>query len=345
MPATRLSDLTIIPGLFSNGVNLESLRLDALVQSGAVTHDPTLDQFLNNELGGNTVTVRHLSPLGEGVDPNISSDDPTVISESNKVTDVKTIAVRHSLNVSFSEMDHAVTLYGKDPLYSLEGQISKYWLGVRQKRILSSIKGLVADSVANHDSDLLVDIVGDPVAPDSPANLINQNAIIIAAAKMGDRMKELKGLLVHSTVFATMQQLNMIEQMRLSDNDIIFDTFMGFPVLTDDSLTVDYVPENTTEGEAHPAFNVYNSYLFGDSAFVTGVGNNKTPFEIDREPAKGNGSGLETVYHRVEWVLHPQGYQCNLNDTPTIAQLEAATSWTRAWERKRIKLSVIQTRG
>jgi hypothetical protein len=347
---TRISDLNINPGFFSHGVNLESLRVDALVQSRAVIHDPSLDAFLNNPNGGNTITIRHLNPLGEGVVPNVSSDDPAEVSSPNKVSDVKTVAVRQSLNVSFSEMDYAVTQYGIDPVNTLQYQTVKYWNSVRQDRILSTIQGLLSDSIVNHGGDLLVDLVGPETTenyeiPATAANFINPNAIIMAAAKMGDRMKELKGIMVHSTVYATMQQLNMIEQMRLSENDIMIDTFMGFPVITDDSLTVVPVPAGTTEGHLYDAFNIYYSYLFGEEAFVIGTGNPVTPFEVKREPDLGNGSGRETIFHRVEWIIHPQGYQYNLSANPTVAQLEAATSWTRAWPRKRIKLSVIKSRG
>jgi hypothetical protein len=347
MAVTRLSDLSVVPSVFGRGVNLESLRLDALVQSGAVVHQPELDAFLNGDQGSPKYIVRQLAPLGEGLDPNISSDNPAEISTPGKVSDLQTSAVRQSLNVSFAEMDLAVDLYGSDPLLQLQGQLAKYWMGVRQKRLLSTIQGLIADSLANWGGDLLVDRSGVAYATLTDAQLIGSDAIIDAAARMGDRSRDLRGLIVHSTVYATMQKLNMIEQIRLSENDMYIDSFMGFPVIRDDGLTVEVVPPRAAaEGvSAHPAYNLYYSYLFGNGAFATGVGQPKTPYEVDRKPDAGNGGGMETIYHRVEWILHPQGYRCELEECPTVAQLEAAATWKRAWERKRIPLTVIKTRG
>jgi hypothetical protein len=345
---TRISDLSINPTLFSNGVNLESLALDLFVQSGAVVHDPALDQFLSGAIGGPKITVRHLLPLGVGDDPDISNDNPDDYATPAKVGSIVTSAVRQSLNRSFSEMDLAVDLYGSDPLRQLQGQLSKYWLTVRQKRLLLSLQGIVAESVANHGGDLQHDIAGENYAELTPDMLINPTAIIDAASKMGDRSRELTGLIVHSSVFATMQKLNMIETVRLSDNDIFIDMFMGFPVSRDDGLTVEVIPERPSSSGVtyHDPYNVYHSYLFGPGAFALGVGLPKTPFEIERKALAGQGGGQEIIVSRQELVIHPNGYKCNLDVTPTVAQLKAAATWTRAWEdRKRIPLVDIRSRG
>ena len=87
--------------------------------------------------------------------------------------------------------------------------------------------------------------------------------------------------------------------------------------------------------------NKYYSYLFGAGAIALGVGAAKTPFEIDRNPSAGNGGGEEIVYSRAEWIIHPQGFSYGLDTTPTIAELENAANWTRAFERKRIALAAI----
>jgi hypothetical protein len=317
------------------------LNLDLLIQSGAVVHDPSLDAFLGNPMGGQTVTVRQLSALAD-IEPNISSDDPGVLSTPNKLGGVTTNAVRQSLNQSWSEMDLAVDLYGSDPLGVVQSQIAKYWISVRQRRVLAAIKGLIADSYDNHGGDLIIDKIPS-YAEMAPSNLISAEAIIDAATLMGDRAQNLKGLAVHSVVFSTMQKLNLIQTERLSDLNIFVYTYLGYPVIVDDNLTVEHIPEDVEE--EFPAYDVYYSYLFGYGAFAFGVGSPKTPFEVIRTAAAGNGGGQETVFHRVEWVLHPQGYTTNVLTTPTIAQLQDLATWIRVWDRKRIPISVIRTRG
>ena len=344
MAVTRLSDLPIIPELFANGINLESLNKDLLIQSGAVYNDAALNAFLNSPLGGTTTTIRQLSPLDDS-DANISSDDPAAKSTPDKLGAITTTAVRQSLNKSWSEMDLVVDLYGLDPLSDVQSRITKYWMTHRQKRLLATIQGLIADSVANHGGDMVIDKAAAYVANLTPDDMVSAELIIDAAALMGDRASELKGLAVHSVVFATMQKLNLITTERLSDTDIHFSTYMGFPVIVDDTLTVETIPAVVGGGSAHPAYNRYYSYVFGYGAFAAGVGSPKVPFEIKRDPDSGNGGGQETVYSRQELILHPQGYKCNLTATPTLAQLAAAATWTRAYERKRVPLSVFVTRA
>lgn len=53
----------------------------------------------------------------------------------------------------------------------------------------------------------------------------------------------------------------------------------------------------------------YTSYLFGNGATgyaeATGEGGSKKPVEIDSVAAAGNGEGVETVWYRRHWVMHP----------------------------------------
>ena len=343
MPVTRISDLAIVPSIFAQGYTLESLEKDLLIQSGAVTRDAEIDNFLSNTMGGTNFTVRRHGPLNADDEHNISTDDPTQFAEAKKISALQTVAVRQSINQTWSEMDLAVDLYGVDPLGDLTSQIGKYWLSRRSRILLASIQGLLADSEANHDGDMVVNISEATTAP-TAANLINGSAIIDAAASMGDRAQDLTGIAVHSTVMATMQKLNMIETQQLSDTNIYFPTFMGFPIINDDGLTVVNVPA-VSGGSPKPAYKQYFSYVFGPGAFALGFGQPKTPFAIKRDELAGNGGGQETYISRIEMILHPRGYTCNLTSTPSMAQLQTASTWTRVYDRKRIPLAVIKSNG
>lgn len=326
MSVTQLSDLIIVPSVFTQNMVLESLNLDAFVQSGVVARDSLIDAFLNGPIGGRTYNPRFMGPLPDD-EPNISSDDPNVKSVPGKISSIKNTAVRQSLNKSWSSMDLAADLNGTDPIGVIQGQIAKYWLTQRQKRTLASLKGVMADSVANHDSDMVIDISGESGA----AALINANAIIDACATMGDRDSVLGGIAVHSVVLATMRKLNLIDTIPYSASNINFPAYLGKPILVDDGLTV--------------AGGNYYSYIFGSGAIALGVGNAKVPFEVSRTPEAGNGGGQETVHSRVEWIIHPQGYEFDMSDTPEMAHLADGDNWTRAWERKRIPLAAIISKG
>lgn len=329
MATTRLSDLVIVPELFGATVINESLSKNAFAASGVLKRDPELDAFLAG--GGSVISPRFIGPLDE-TDANISSDDPSVTSTPAKVTGFKNSAVRQSLNKSWSSMDLTASLNDIDPVGAITSQISDYWNAVLNKRLLSSVKGCLAGN-----ADMVVDVT----AASGASALFNPDAFLDAKATMGDRMNELSAITVHSHVYVTMQKLNLIDFIPDARGEVNIPTYMGVRVIVDDATTV--IPAVTTGDSSaqHPAY--YYSYLFGAGAVALGAGNARVPYEVERKPDAGNGGGEERIYSRTEWVIHPQGYTFGLTATPSIAQLETTTNWTRAFERKRVPLAALIT--
>ena len=334
MASTRFGDVVIVPGVFGNSMVLESLALDLFIQSGVVVNDATLSAFLSSPTGGETFSPRNLGPLADS-DPNMSTDDPAQTSTPEKITGTKNTAVRQDMNKSWSSMDLTAMVYGSDPIAAIQSGIAKYWLTVRQKRLLASLQGVVAESVASHGSDMVLDISGEAGA----AALFNAPAYIDAKASMGDRMSGLNALAVHSVVYANMLKQDLIEFVKPSDDSLEqIPTYQGARVLVDDGMTTTGTSPNI----------LYYSYLFGPGAVAMGMASARVPFEVDRKPEAGNGGGEERVYSRVSTVIHPQGYQWTGPTgvgNPTMAALAIATNWTRAWERKRIPLACLISKG
>jgi hypothetical protein len=341
MAVTRLGDMKVVPELFSDMMTLESLELDEFVQSGIAVVDEQANAFLANSTGGKAYSPRYLGPL-PNTPADIASDDPTVKGATDKLTAIQNTAVRQSLSKAWSSMDLVANLAGKDPLAGIQTRIAKYWLTQRQGRVLSSLKGVVAESVLSHESDMVIDVTGEAGA----ASLINQFAILDAATTMGDRGREMGILALHSVVYNTLQKLNLIQYLKLSDQNATFPSILGYRLVIDDAMTVETRTETIGENEPTP-YPAYYSYLFGPGSVALGYGRARVPFEVDRDPSSGNNSGQETVYSRQEWVIHPQGYSYKLatGGTPTTAMLEEGGNWERAWERKRIPLAAIITRG
>ena len=331
MAATRLTDLVIASDVMAGGIILESLTTSRFVQSNAIVRDPELDTFLNGQPGGPTVKPRMVSPLDDDDDANVSSDDPESSSTPSNLEAIYNLAVRQSLNKSWSEMDLAVDLNGDDPMAGIQSRIAAYWTAQLQKRAVATCRGIFAENVASWYSDMVIDISGESGVD----AYFNASSFIDAKATMGDRMDgSLAAIAVHSVVYATMLKNDLIDYVPASDGKSQIPTYQGAIVIVDDR--VDVVAGTPTK---------YYTYLFGPGAIALGVGSPKVPFEIDRTPAAGNGGGQETVYSRVEYIIHPQGYQCSLTSTPTLTQLRTAGSWTRAYERKRIPLACLITAG
>lgn len=329
MPVTQLSDLQIVPIVFSDNMILRSLDLDAFVQSSVAIRDPELDAFLTASTGGRTINPRYIGPLPRTA-ANVSSDDPDASSTPNKIGSLLNTAVRQSLNGSWSSMDLNLSLAGADPIGAIEGQVAKWWVGERQDRVLASVQGIVADNIANDAGDMVLDITAESGAD----AYFNADAFIDTRLTMGDRMMELSVLAVHSVVYGTMQKLNLIEYVEDSDAKVRIPTYQGAMVIVDDGMPV--IAGTPTK---------YHSYLFGPGSIALGQGRAKVPFEVDRTPAAGNGGGQETLYSREELIIHPQGWQFGLTTTPTVAQLKDASNWTRAWERKRCQIAALISLG
>jgi len=154
---------------------------------------------------------------------------------------------------------------------------------------------------------------------------------------MGDVATDLQAIAVHSRIMAQMVKNDDIVYIPDSQGMLTIPTYMGLRVIVDDGMTV---RAGTTSGF------VYTSVLFGAGAFGYGEGSAKVPVALDREEAKGNGGGIETLWERKTWLLHPFGYQAT--GTPsgvsfTTTELAAATSWSRVVERKNVPIAFLQT--
>ena len=336
MATTQLSDIQVSPEIVSANVILSVLEKNKFVQSGVVVQDAELNAFLNSTIGGWTYSPRFFNQLTME-DANVS-DDTTSTSTPKKLTGTKNTAVRQSLNQSWSSMDLTASVGGKDPLDVVVAQLSDYWNYVAQTRLLASLYGIMLDNDTNDSGDMIVDITGASATADT---LMNADAFIDAQTTMGDRQDLLRAFACHSTVFATMRKAELIDFRPPSEGLKPIAYYGDLPIIIDDGMTVKTV---TPSGGGTP-YKTYYSYLFGAGAVAMGFGSPKVPFEVDREPSAGTGGGQETIYSRIETIIHPQGFKCSLSDTPTVTELETATSWDRAFARKRIPIACIISKG
>lgn len=331
--STQLSDLEIVPEVFSQSMIQQSLALDLMIESGIAFVDPEIDGFLNGPIGGKTFSKRYLNPLDED-ESNLSSDDSTEASAAATLSGGAETLIRHSRNKSWSSMDLTAAMYGSDPLGSVQSQIAKYWMTQRQKILMKSLVGIIADNVANDSSDMIEDITGTGDGTFTGTGFIN------AALTLGDRMGEIQAVGIHSMVMGTLLENDQIVYIPDSEGKATIPTYKGRRVIMDDGMPVDVTdPQNP----------VYTSVLFGNGAIAIGNGAPMNPIEVDRNPSAGNGGGEELLFSRVELACHPLGfaYLGSIGATgksPTWAQLAAAGSWNRVYsDRKRIPLAFIKS--
>lgn len=188
----------------------------------------------------------------------------------------------------------------------------------------------------------LLGIHSESVAGQSSSTRLNGSTFVDACLKLGDRADRLTAVAMHSATEAALRKLDLIDFIPDSDGKAQLRTFQGRRVVVDDNLPT---RAGTTDGT------VYTTYLFGQGAFAKGS------CKLDSTPLQG-GIGTEGVemarvpldsdtllINRRRYILHPRGVKFTsasvAGDSPTNAELETASNWTRVWENKNVGIVAV----
>lgn len=338
---TRISDV-VVPEIFTPYTQQLTQEKSRLIRTGAIV----VDGALNSALAGGGLTYNEPSFKDlDNDDENISSDDPATDSSPKKIGTATEIQVRLSRNNSWSSMDLTGDLAGADPMKAIANRVSDYWMRRQQAAFVATINGVFADNAAapsggdtHTQDDMTHDISG--VGYSAGVTDFSAEAFLDAAVTMGDSMGDLTMVMMHSLTYTRALKNNLIDFIPDSINGqaVNIPTFLSRQVVVDDG-----VPR--TAG-------VFETWLFGAGAVRMGIGSPKVPTEVDRKPAAGNGSGQDVLHNRVEWIIHPVGYQYagtpangGPSNAATVNNLAAAASWSRVFpERKQIRIARLITR-
>ena len=337
MALVRLSDLIFGPNFNSYTVQ-ESIRKNAFVQAGVMVADGTIAAMAGEQ--GYLHNLPFFKRLAND-EPNASSDNPADVAVPKKLGTGAQIARKLMRNQGWSSADLNTALIARDPLEVIQGQLSDYWAGVSQTTLLKICQGILADNIANDGGDMVVTVGTDASGAISDAERFNSDTMINAAQTMGDAKAALRAIAVHSAIHARMQKIGLLVDNFDPETGLVrFSTFLGYRVIVDDDMPI-------VQGTNRP---MYTSILFGASAFGTGLGTPRTPTEVSREAAEGNGEGVETLWNRRHEIIHPQGFavagtQVSDVASPTYATLGSAAAWDRVVDRKRVNIAFIRTNG
>ncbi len=326
----------VVPAIFNPYVQQLTQEKTAIIRSGAVVIDPQLTSNLAGE--GSTFNIRSYKDLQNDAE-NVSSDVAATLSTPNKIQSATEIQVRLSRNNSWASMDLVTDLISKDPMQAIASRVSDYWVRRLQLAFVNTVKGVFADNALapnGNDTHIQNDMTFNASGASYVSGVTNFTAesFVDATTTMGDSLNSLTMIMVHSIVYGRMIKNNLIDFVPDSTGSTNIPTFMGRTVIVDDGMPF--------------SGGVFESWLFGANSFVMGMAQPKVPTEIYRLPAAGNGAGMETLHNRVEWAIHPSGYQYTPAYTvggPTNATLALAASWSRVFpERKQIRIARLITR-
>ena len=338
MASTRISDL-FVQDLATSYTAQSSLAKNAFFMSGVAFSDPRVTPLMDATQGGQLISMPYFNALEDG-GYNIGNDDPSQKSTPSKIDTGYETAVKTFINKSYSVMDLAALAISGDPMVAINAGIQKYWTNVSEARIIAATTGIIADSIANHDSDLLYDISTQTGAGQNA--LLNASVMNTAAGYLGESMTDIKVVCVHPAVFTNLRNLNIIATMQEGATRTLFQTYEDYFIIVDKNM-----PKQSV-GDGKYA---YYTYMFGSNALTYQYGNPGVEYEIWRDPASGNGAGEEVLFTRRCDLVLPRGYQTAVAGKAGLTEsaLATASTWTRAWNdkdaRERIKFVAIKTLG
>ncbi len=329
MPTTQLADI-YNPLVFEAAVDEALIETNAFIQSGVLVSSPILNSMAS--VGGNIGELPFHHNLDVSGEPNYSNDNPATLATPDKITTGKMIYMLASMNNAWATMDLARELALMDPLSAITGKIGDYWSTQMNKRVIASTEGIITDSVADHASDMVVDIHVDSLTV-AATNIISAEAILEVDQTMGDKMGELVVIAMHSRTFTNLRIQNLIDYIPNARGEVMFPTYLGKAVVVDDALTV-----KTVTGTW------YYTYLYARGAFDHGSGKIMNASELERQPATGNGGGQDIIYSRRSDIIHPYGYQFDATapagQSADLSEL-AADNWTRVVDRKNVQVACL----
>lgn len=342
MATVQLTDIIDVT-VFNDLPAVNSPERTRFFESGVAIRSGLLDQLATAE--GRIAELPFWKDLDAATEANLSSDDPTSSATPVKVTQDEQISRKAFLNNGWSESDLASeVVMGPKAMEHIRSRVDSYWTKQWQRRLVGAVNGVLADNVANDLSDMVNDISGATNGDVTASTKFTRAAFTTAAFTSGDHFDDFTALAVHSAVYKTMIDNDDIDFIPDSEGRLTIPTFMGRRVIVDDGMPF------TAAGGAAASDTApeYTSVLFGPGAFGWGEGSPKIPTAIEREESQGDGGGIETLWSRKTWILHPFGFQ--QTGTPagtsfTRAELAAATSWDRVVDRKNVPMAFLVTNG
>lgn len=312
MATTKISDV-IVPELFSAYVSQRTTAVNRIIQSGIAISHPEFNALASS--GGRTLNMPFWNFIGG--DDEVLDDSKALTPD--KMSTSQDIAARLLRGKAWASNILAGALAGSDPMRALGDMVAVWWATQEQKTFVSILRGVFASAT-------MVEHINDK----STANISGQ-LILDTKQKLGDNAEKLKVLLMHSAVKTELQKQNLISTIPTSRGEVMFDTFLGYPVIVDDT-----VPNDA---------GVYNTYLFGNGTFGRGEG---VPTSMDGWQSKVDSdilAGEDVLAVRKALVLHPFGVRWIGNVTgssPTNAELATGTNWERIYESKNVPMVMLK---
>lgn len=312
MAKTVIADV-IVPEVFNPYVIERTAELSAFYQSGIIARTPELDRLASS--GGRLINMPFWEDL-TGDDEVLSDTDALTVGKITAAQDVAALLARGR---AWSVNDLAKALSGDDPMAAIGNLVAEYWARRFQAILISTLNGIFSHNATGMDTNK-----HDISEEDGDAAVIDAKTAVDAIYKLGDNADKLTGFAMHSATVAKLTKDDLIETIPPSEGKPAVRTFLGKPVVVDDSLPV-------SDG-------VYTTYIFGAGAFGWGEGGAPVPVETARDALAGD----DILIHRRHFIMHPRGVAFQnavvTGPTPSNDELANPQNWERVYEPKNVRI-------
>ena len=330
---TQLADIVYGP-LFMPSTIQRTTILSTIRTSGIAVDDPEIARFA--QAPGDVVELPFWTDITG--DSNVSSDDPTVLATPQKIVQGNDSCRKLRRNNGFSAANLVAALLTEDPLSVISQLIAEYWVREEQKMLGAILNGVFASaSMAGNVHDVATETLGSTNVFFSPGSTAD------ALALLGDHGQFLTAVMMHSRVYWNLNAARALTVGRDPVTGEEFTDWDGRRVIVNDQL-----PRIAGSTSGYK----YTSYLFGQGALAyaecTGLAGPKRPIELFSYPMQGNGEGVEQVWYRRHFVMHPRGVKfvgTPAGESPTNAELATGTNWSLVYDPKNVRVVALVTNG
>lgn len=336
MSNVRLSD-AIEPTVFNGYMSVNTMQKSAFYGSGALRSDGDLAAKLAG--GGRTFNVPFWRDLDDE-EPDAASDDPNSHAEPGKLSAANDVARRIIWTRGWSTANLVAELAGSDPMKRIAERVAAYWARRLDDAAIAVLRGVFADNITNDAGDMVEDISSDSASAITSAERISFEAVADAAQTMGDAKEALSLLVIHSEVQNQLAKNDLIDYVPDSQGNLTVPTYAGKRVMVSDK-----VPAIAGTNRIR-----YWNFLIGANALGWAESPVAKPVEVESDPSAGDGMGVETLWTRRQFAMHPYGIKWTDSSVggefPTTAELRLGANWDRVYpERKQIPLALLITNG
>ena len=342
MALVQIADV-VVPEVFDPYVSLATTEKSALFNTGVIAPDAKLAEKLAG--GGRLFQTPHWNDL-DNDESNVGTDDPDDEITPKKITTGKSQFIRQVRTQAWSTADLTAEMAGSDPAKEIAGKVGAYWGRQVDRWAIATLKGIIADNVANDTSDMVYDMTGltgsvTVGGATVSAFKLHANGILEAKQTMGDNAENLRMIIMHSRLYTNLQQQDLIAFIPNSQGVRNIPTYCNYQVLVSDMCPA----EDQGGGNIF-----YTTYLCGPGVLRWAEKGMPKATEVERRALKGNGMGVEYLVNRKQYALHPMGFSFTDAATdlefPTNAELATASNWDRKYpERKMIPFVAIKTKN